>query len=179
VADDGTAGTRSARAVAIVVVAVVLALALLSTVHPRAGRAAVATRSRSRPSAARHHHSTTTTTLRATIPPSEIHLQVLNGLISGTLSAEFSDALHLKYGYLTGAPADTTRTETASAIYVVTGGYLAEAEVLARQVGLPTTDIVTATPTTADGIPAGVLADSNLVLVVGQALAAKGPPTDT
>ncbi len=115
--------------------------------------------------------STPTTTV-AVIPPSRIKLQVLNGVGSGQLATEWSNKLKANPGYDTLAPADATATVPKSEIYIVTPGYLREADALAVTTGLTSANInPTAPPPASAPIPATARTNANLVLVIGPDLA--------
>ncbi len=113
--------------------------------------------------------STTTTTV-ALIPASEIKLQVLNGVGRGSLAGEWSTKLHTDFGYDTLRPDNATSVVGASTIYVITPGYLPEADALATSVGLTPAQVSAVTPATAP-IPTAEKALANLVLVIGPNLA--------
>jgi hypothetical protein len=168
-------GIRVGRAVVIVAAAVTVAVLLLLDLghrHP-AKSASVGT---TRTTVTTVPSSTTTTTVPLVAPP-EVKLQVLNGLISGTLSSQWSAKLHAKPGYITLPPDNTTAEDTTSAIYIITPGFEPEAVALAKTVGLPTSAIVTAVPPPPTApIPSLDLSGAdgaNLVLVIGQNLAAQ------
>jgi hypothetical protein len=76
-------------------------------------------------------------------------------------------------GYQTEPPDNATTRTTTSAIYILTPGYQSEAYALAATVGLPSSavNITIPAPATAP-IPAAERAKANLVLVIGQDLAA-------
>jgi len=153
-------GTNTVRAVVLLVVAVAVAVGILSQIHsPRGTRTA---------------GTATTTTTVPLLAPSKVTVQVLNGLISGSLSSEWSAKLKDTYGYQTLPPNNVTRADTADTIYIVKAGFLPEAQVLAHQLALPTSVIVPSVPPPASApIPATVLHQADLVLVVGQGLASK------
>jgi hypothetical protein len=155
--------------VVLVAVAVVVAVLLISQIHGPAAKTAGGT-----PSAKAEHPTTTTSTTVALVDPKHIKLQVLNGLINGSLSSEFSAKLHRQYGYVTLAPNNTTKLDRTSEIYIVTSGYLPEAQVLAKEVGLPTSAIdPSVPPPTTAPLPAASLTGADLILVVGSSLASK------
>jgi hypothetical protein len=109
-----------------------------------------------------------TTTTVALIPPSSIKLQVLNGVGSGQYSTQWSNKLKANPGYNTLAPADATAKVATSVIYIITPGYLPEAQHLAAVVGLPATAVDPTIPAPATApIPAHARAAANLVLVIG------------
>jgi hypothetical protein len=165
-------GTNTARALILLVVAVVVAVVLLGRLGSHHSSSSATKDTATTTTVPR----TTTTTTAVAISPNQIKLQVLNGLINGSISAEFSAKLKAAYGYDTLAPNDTTKVVTTSSIWVVTPGkgYLNAAYVLAEQVGLPRSAVQTAEPTVSNSsIPTSVLAEANLVLVVGSSLASK------
>jgi hypothetical protein len=99
---------------------------------------------------------------------------VLNGTGSGNLATEWSNKLKANPGYNTLAPADATSTVPKSEIYIVTPGYLHEADALAVTVGLTATSInPTAPPPASAPIPSTARANANLVLIIGPDLASK------
>lgn len=170
----GPTGPHTFRAVVIVVLAVAVTVGLLTQLH--AGRpSSVAGRAGTSGSGA----STTTTVAPSTTtttapprPPSQVRLQVLNGLLTGTLSSQWSAKLHTQEGYVTLAPDNTTAQDPTSAIYVIKSGYEAEAAALAKTVGLPKSAIVDTVPSNAP-IPGIDLQEADLVLVIGQSLASQ------
>ncbi len=160
------------------VVAVALTVILLTRVGGGGARSTAASAG-SRPGSGSSASTTTTTTsttttTAATIPPSKIELQVLNGLQTGPLSAEWSAKLHSDPGYQTMAARNTTAQDTISAIYIVKSGYQAEAQALAKTVGLPDSSIVDVVPPPSSApIPSVDLQQADLVLVIGDSLASK------
>lgn len=171
------AGTQTGKAVLLVVVAFLIGLGLLRTTGsakatsaPAAKKSAPATRSATTTTST----STTTTTTVPLVAPSQIKLQVLNGLLTGPLSADLSAKLKANPGYDTLPPDNATHKVLKSAIYVVTPGYLPEAKVLANTVGLPQSVINPTIPAPASTpIVASERAQANLVLVIGPGLASK------
>ena len=110
---------------------------------------------------------TTSTTL---VPVADIKLQVLNGVLTGSLAGQWSAKANP--GYDTLAPDNATMKVPASAIYIVTPGYEEEANALAATVGLPSSAVNKAVPPPASApIPAADRTKANLVLVVGFDLA--------
>lgn len=170
------AGTQTGKAVLLVVVAFLIALGLLRTTGsakatsaPAAKKSAPATRS-----ATTTTSTSTTTTTVPLVAPSQIKLQVLNGLLTGPLSADLSAKLKANPGYDTLPPDNATHKVLKSAIYVITPGYLPEAKVLANTVGLPQSVINPTIPAPASTpIVASERAQANLVLVIGPDLASK------
>lgn len=158
-----------AKALLLVAVLVVIGVAILahssSTKSTSAGTPASVAASTSTTTL-----PTSTTTL-ALLPPSEVKVLVLNGASPGEpLASEWSAKLDAK-GYTTEPPNNATATVSASAIYVVTPGYVAEAQQLAQVIGDPSLPI-DQTITSAAPIPSGGTATANLILVIGPDLAA-------
>jgi hypothetical protein len=113
--------------------------------------------------------STTSTTL---VPVTAIKVQVLNGVLTGSLAKEWSNKLKANPGYDTLAPDNATSKVAASVIYIITPGYQAEANALAAAVGLPSSKVnPTIPPPAAAPIPAAERTKANLVLVIGPDLA--------
>ena len=111
----------------------------------------------------------TTTTL---LPAGQVKVQVLNGLRTGALAGQWSQKLKTQFGYVTELPDDTTVKTTTSVIYVLTLGYIGEADQLASQVGLTASAVDQTVPAPATApIPATERSTANLVLVIGQDLA--------
>ncbi len=174
-------GPHTFRAALIVAVAVAVTVALLTQL----GAGSRATVSGRAPSSGSSSHgggsssttttpSSTTTTTTAVVAPSKITLQVLNGLLSGTLSAQWSAKLHANPGYVTLPANNTTAQDTISTIYMVKSGYGPEARALARTVGLPDSAIVNVVPPPSSApIPSVDRTEADLVLVIGQSLAGR------
>jgi hypothetical protein len=163
-------GSQTLKGVVVVVVLVALGIAVLARAggshapSPAAARQAGATTTTTVPS------STTTTTL---VPAAQIKLQVLNGVGTGSLAGEWSNKLKANPGYQTLTPLNATARVTSSSIYVVTPGFVPEADALASVVGLPTSAVNTTTPPPSSApIPSSALSNANLVLVIGPDLAA-------
>lgn len=113
---------------------------------------------------------TTTTT---TVPPSQVKVQVLNGVLVGELATQWSAKLKAGYGYLTELPDNATSKVATSVIYVLTPGYVPEANVLAQEIGLASTAVDTTVPPPASApIPSTERSTANLVLVIGPNLVA-------
>lgn len=113
------------------------------------------------------------TTTVPLVAPADTKLQVLNGVLTGSLAGEWSIKLKANPGYDTLPPLNATEKVDESEIYVVTGGFGREADALAVAVGLPITAVVNPTgplPATAP-IPAADRTQANLVLVIGPNLA--------
>ena len=167
-------GTNTVRAVVLLVVAVAVAVGILSQIHSPRGTRTAGTATTTTTARRDDTGSSTTTTTVPLLAPSKVTVQVLNGLISGSLSSEWSAKLKDTYGYQTLPPNNVTRADTADTIYIVKAGFLPEAQVLAHQLALPTSVIVPSVPPPASApIPATVLHQADLVLVVGQGLASK------
>ena len=169
------------RAALIVVLAVAVTVGLLTQVGAHRARSAAKVvaggstgGSVAGSSGSLANNNTTTTTTTPVVAPSQIRLQVLNGLIAGTLSAQWSTKLHANPGYITLPPDNTTSEDPISAIYIVKLGYQAEASALAKAVGLPASSIVVEVPPPSSApIPSVDLQQADLVLVVGQSLASR------
>lgn len=114
---------------------------------------------------------TTTTTL---LPAHQIKVQVLNGASASLpLAGEWTTKLEASPGYTCLPANNATATVTTSAIYILTPGYLPEADALAAAVGLPASAVDPTIPAPATApIPASVRESANLVLVVGPNLEA-------
>lgn len=105
-------------------------------------------------------------------PASSIKLQVLNGVLTGSLAGQWSTKLKANPGYDTLPPLNATARVTQSQIYIVTPGLQREANALAVAVGLPVTAVVTTSPPPSTApIPTAVKSTANLVLVIGPDLA--------
>lgn len=162
----GEGGVQTVKAVIVIAVLVVLGIAVLAraTTGHNVASASSTTSTTTIPS------STTTTTL---VPAAQIKLQVLNGVLTGSLAGEWSSKLKSNPGYNTLPALDATSKVTSSQIYVVTTGYTPEAQALAAVVGLPTSAVnSTIPPPSSAPIPSSVLSSANLVLVIGPDLAA-------
>ena len=113
-----------------------------------------------------------TTAAAALVPPSSIKLQVLNGVLTGSLAGKWSAKLKANPGYNTLPPDNATAKVAASEIYVITPGYQREANALAVAVGLPVTAVNTTVPAPSSApIPAAERTTANLVLIIGPDLA--------
>jgi hypothetical protein len=167
-------GTQTVKAVVVTVVAVLIAVLVL---HHRfsAGSptAAGATKPTTTTTTINVTNSSTTTTTPLVTPPN-IRLQVLNGVLTGNLASEFNAKLHASPGYNTLDAENATAKVGASQIYIVTAGYLPEADALAATLGLSTSSVVaTVPPPSTAPIPSADLAKADLVLVIGPDLVAK------
>ena len=164
-----SSGTQTGKAVLVIAVVILVGWLVLAKSNTPTKAASTATTK----------HTTTTlapagptTTLAPLIPPSQIKLQVLNGVLTGNLSSEWSNKLKANPGYNTLPPANATSKVTASSIYVITPGYQREANALAVAVALPVTAVNQTVPAPASApIPAAERTSANLVLVIGPDLA--------
>lgn len=126
------------------------------------------------------HHSTTTvgtvpasTTTTTVLPAAQVKVQVLNGVLTGSVAGQWSTKLKNQFGYITEPADNATEKVPTSIIYVLTPGYEPEAEHLAASVGLPASAVFPQVPPPATApIPTAERATANLVLVVGPDLAA-------
>ena len=113
-----------------------------------------------------------TTVAAALIPPSSIKLQVLNGVLTGSLAGQWSAKLKANPGYNTLTPDNSTAKVATSVIYIITPGYRREANALAVAVGFPVTAVNTTVPAPSSApIPAAERTTANLVLIIGPDLA--------
>ncbi len=159
--------TQTGRAVILVIVAVVVAaLVLRHTGTSSAGHTSTAA-STTTSTTVRTPPRSTTTTLPL-VAPADIKVQVLNGLQTGNLAGNLSTKLHAD-GYQTLPPNNTTTPTQISVVYLARRGYYREAVKLAARLGLPTSDIQRSIPPTAP-IPTGVVAASELIVVIGASL---------
>lgn len=167
-------GVHTAKAVVLIIVLVLIgALVLSKTALAGKGTAAAGAAS----------HATTTlkkgavtvpppTTSTTLVPVSAIKVQVLNGVLTGSLAGQWSAKLRANPGYDTLTADNATSRVTASVIYIITPGYQAEANALAATVGLPSSKVDTTIPPPASApIPTTERTKANLVLVVGPDLA--------
>lgn len=116
--------------------------------------------------------ATTPPTTVALKPASSIKLQVLNGVLTGSLAGEWSTKLKANPGYDTLPALNATAKVAQSEIYIITPGLQREANALAVAVGLPVTAVsLTVPPASTAPIPASVKSTANLVLVIGPDLA--------
>lgn len=167
--DGGSGGLKAVILIVVVVIVGVVVLSKLNTAHSTAS--------------ASHHTKTTvstTTTLPSTttttvVSPAKIKVQVLNGVSStSSYAGSWSKKLAASPGYLTEPAANATSKVSHSEIYILTAGYLAEAEALAVTVGIPTSYVDQQVPPASSApIPPSARSAANLVLVVGPDLASK------
>jgi hypothetical protein len=167
-------GTQTVKAVVVIAAVVIIGVIVLHH-NPKSTVAGTTTTTHSR-------HTTTTTksgvapvtttTTVPPVPPSSIKLQVLNGVLTGSLAGEWSAKLKANPGYNT-LPADNATARVAqSEIYVLTPGYLPEARALAAAVGLTAAAVNPTVPAPLSApIPPAERTAANLVLVIGPDLA--------
>lgn len=161
-------GAQTAKAVVVIAVLVVLGVAVLARANGGSANVVAAT----------HPAATTTTLPQVTttttlVPAAQIKLQVLNGVGTGALAGEWSTKLRANPGYDTLTALNATARVSSSAIYVVSPGFVPEADALAAVVGLPTSAVNTTIPPPSSApIPSSVVSTANLVLVIGPDLAA-------
>jgi hypothetical protein len=164
-----SSGTQTGKAVLVIAVVIVIGWLVLAKSN---------TPTKAASSATTRHTTTTlapagpTTTLAPLIAPSQIKLQVLNGVLTGNLASEWSTKLKANPGYNTLPPDNATAKVAASQIYIITPGYQREANALAVAVALPVTAVNQTVPAPASApIPAAARTTANLVLVIGPDLA--------
>jgi len=115
------------------------------------------------------------TTTVPLVAPANVRVQALNGLLEGSLAGELNAKLKTD-GYATLAADNATTRVTATSIYVLTPGFVPEANALAQKLGLPTTVVVDTIPPPATApIPNYILGHADLVVVIGPDLAATLP----
>jgi LytR cell envelope-related transcriptional attenuator len=166
----GPASTPGGRAALVIVAVLVVGWLVLR--HGSSSPSAATTTTHTTQTSTSSSTVAPTTTTVALIPPASIKLQVLNGVGSGNLATEWSNKLKANPGYNTLAPDDATTKVATSVIYIITAGYLPEAQHLAAVVGLPATAVDETIPAPATApIPAHDRAAANLVLVIGPNLA--------
>lgn len=166
-------GVHGFKALVLIVVLVAVGIAVLA-------RSTTGKVSPSSAAASQHSASSTTsptvpapTTTVALIPASQVKVQVLNGVLTGSLAGQWSTKLHTSAGYITEPPDNATAKVQSSIIYILTPGYQAEADALAAAVGLPASVVDPTIPPPASApIPASERATANLVLVIGPNLVA-------
>ncbi len=167
-------GTRTFRAVLVIALVVVVGWVILrhGPGPSHSSSAAAATTTTLPTSAAVTTPGTTPPTTLALVPPASIKLQVLNGMLSGSLSSQWNAKLKANPGYDTLSALNATARVAQSVIYIVTPGLQREANALAAAVGLPATAVDPTSPPPASApIPNGITANANLILVIGPDLA--------
>jgi hypothetical protein len=170
-AATGPGGMHTGRAILVVAVVVLVGwLVLHHATTPATHAGNTATTAAAQPAVTTPGPTPPTTV--ALVAPASIKLQVLNGMLTGSLSGQWSAKLKANPGYQTLPPLNATARVAQSMIYVVTPGFQREANALAVAVGLPVTAVVTTTPPPASApIPSSVASTANLVLVIGPDLA--------
>lgn len=163
-------GVNGVKAVLLIAVLLVLAIVVLAR---SAGHSNVATKASTHKSIPPTTVGSTTTSTPPTtvLPASQVKVEVLNGVLTGSLAGEWTTKLKANPGYQTLTPNNATAKVTASAIYVITPGYASEGDALAAAVGLPASAVNTTVPASAP-IPTADRASANLVLVIGPDLVA-------
>lgn len=166
-------GINGLRAVILIAVLAVLAIAVLARSNGHSTVATGASAGSTVPATTTPSTAPTSTTPTTVVPAAQVKLQVLNGVLTGSLAGEWSNKLRANPGYQTLPPDNATAKVASSVIYILTPGYQAEADALASVVGLPTSAINPTVPAPSSApIPASERATANLVLVIGPDLAA-------
>lgn len=177
------------RAGLVLLAAVVLAVFVLArTSEPRsaalAGHPVPTTAHATRPRVAPTTSSVpaTTTTTTTTVPPSSVVVLVLNGWTTSHAALYFKNQLATQ-GYDMRAPSNaTTSTNATSEIFVTKSSDEASALAIAHFLGLPSSVVVTPTPTNDSAVPGGYLQQADVVVVVGGDISGRVPagyPTPT
>lgn len=167
-------GLQWGKALILIVVLVVIGVVVLA----RTGHGSTTHTSTSGTTTPHHGVATTSTlpaptTTTSVLPAAQVKVQVLNGVLTGSLAGEWSQKLKTQFGYITEPPDNATVKVPTSIIYVLTPGYLAEAQHLATSVGLTASAVYPTVPAPASApIPTADRAAANLVLVIGPDLAA-------
>lgn len=166
-------GVHTLKAAVLIVVLVAVGVAVLARSKPTHSTAAATAATHSTATTAPPPAPTTpSTTTAPPVPPSQVKVQVLNGLLTGSLAGQWTTKLHTRFGYVTEPADNATSRVTASAIYVLTQGYVPEAMALASSVGLPASAVNTTFPPPQSApIPTRERTTANLVLVIGPELA--------
>ena len=117
----------------------------------------------------------TTTAPTTTLPPSKVTVLVLNGWTVRHAALFFQHKL-VTAGYDTLAPTNaTTETNKTSQIFVVGHTDNANAVAIAAYLGLASSAVVTPTPANDSAVPATLLHQADLVLVVGGDISTQVP----
>jgi hypothetical protein len=169
----GTSGaTQTGKAILVIAVVVFVGWLLLLKSSPTGHGSASGATTTLHATTTIHQATTPTTAAPALIPPASIKLQVLNGLLTGSLAGQWSTKLKANPGYNTLPPNNATAKVSTSEIYIMTPGYQREANALAVAVGLPVTAVNQTIPAPATApIPANARTTANLVLIIGPNLA--------
>jgi hypothetical protein len=166
-------GTQTGKAVLLIAVVVLVGFLVLKH-NPKSTTTTTPTTHSSSHTTSTLSSRTTPTTAPVLVPAASIKLQVLNGVGTGTYAGQWSTKLKANPGYNTLAPDDATAKVAASMIYVLTPGYLPEANALAAAVGLQASAV---NPTIPAPLSAPIRASertiANLVLVIGPDLAGR------
>lgn len=167
----GEGGVQWFRALVLIAVLVIVGILILAKTTSSPASKASTSSATTRPTTPSTSVAPTTTTA----PPLaaiQVKVQVLNGLLTGSLSSQWNAKLKSTYGYQVGPADDATSKVTTSVIYVITPGYQTEADQLATRVGLTASSVNPTVPAPATApIPAAERATANLVLIVGSDLA--------
>jgi hypothetical protein len=165
-------GSQALKAFAVIAAVVAIGAVVLSK-GPSSTKASTATTKKAHVTTTLPGGVTTTTT-PALINPSSIRLQVLNGVGSGSYAGLWSAKLKANPGYNTQPANDALARVATSEIFVITPGFLPEANALAATVGIPASAVVRTIPAPLTApIRASERAIANLVLVVGPDLAGR------
>ena len=172
---DGPGNPLSyAKALAIVVVAVALGVYLLSLGK---GHGASATATRTTPPSTAPSSSTTTsaptTTVPTAAPSKSVGVLVANASHTTGIATYYSGKL-ASAGWGTVTPENATTVTTTSTVYYA-AGQQADANAVATELGLPTTDVQPLGST----VPVVNLAGADVVVIAGEDLAAKVPASTT
>lgn len=158
------------KALVLIAVLVVVGVVILSRTRIGGSASPSTTRKVSNPAVTTTVPAPVTTT--TVLPAAQVKVQVLNGVLTGSLAGLWSTKLKTKYGYITELPDNATAKVTSSIIYILTPGYQAEADQLATTVGLTAAAVDPTVPPPATApIPAKERSTANLVLVIGNDLA--------
>ncbi|HEY1734359.1 MAG TPA: LytR C-terminal domain-containing protein [Acidimicrobiales bacterium] len=170
--DDNGRDGRTQIGKAVILVVVTAAIAVLVLYHLTGSNGTNVASSSTTTTTVPAKTTTTTAPTKPLVAPAQIKLQVLNGLLTGTLAGNLSTTLKASPGYDTLPANNTTTMTSTSVIYVVTTGYYPEAEALAATLGLGDSTITKGIPAGAP-VPSGVATQANLIVVIGTSLQAK------
>jgi hypothetical protein len=152
---------------ALVLIAVLVVVGVVILARSGSGTSKVATGGHRGTAAASTTTLAPSTTTTSVLPASQVKVQVLNGIGSGSYAGQWSTKLATK-GYVTEKPDDATTRVPTSIIFILTPGYQAEANQLAATVGLSESAVdPTIPPPSSAPIPATERNTANLVLVIG------------
>jgi LytR cell envelope-related transcriptional attenuator len=164
--------TQIGKAIILIVVTAVIAVLVLHHVGSSGAASSPTTATSTTTTVPHTGKATRKAPTKTLLPPSKVTVQVLNGLLTGSLATNLSNTLKSGSGYETLPPNNTSTETSTSVIYVVSRGYLPEAKVLAATLGLTDKSIHRGLPTSAP-MPSGVPGRANLVVVIGTSLQAK------